>query len=556
MKTPLAVTLSLFLSLGSISGVVNQMRPPVQSDFGGGGLQSPIYVNGVTGECYVYVNGTITPINNSINVKAFGAKGDFVTDDTAAIQAAVTAAARGAVFFPPGTYRITAAINVKTITYIWANPYSATIYLGTQNQNGFVIGDGTAATGANVASTMIVGLQIAAPTVGVSPSASGAFILCQKANNFVIKNCSLYGLNNSGVKTGWNGIFVDRCLEWVIDGCTMNGFVNNGIRGVGANNPADWVADGRIDRCEIVSTASDGIYLGDFTAAITITDPIIYSYSGWGIKIDCTASAGVGFNYMIARPDIEASTTTSALGAVYFRQATGGEVLGGWFGGNAGAQVDSTASSIRFTGVLNQGTVPYVLSGAACSIVGGDTAGNSSTTTTGIQINAGATDTNIVGGRVRQFTVAGINFTGAPARCEVVGVNYRSNTADLTNPPSDLNSNAFPKGSSTPTPTSGTGTFTSVTGSINWTKTSDHVDMDLVVAIVTNGTAATDIRITTLPFTPAVTTPISGVVVETGKAVTGYVDTTGGGRAVILLYDGTYPGADARTIRCSVNYRV
>jgi len=51
-----------------------------------------------------------------VNVKGFGAKGDGVTDDTEAIQAAidaVKAAGGGIVFFPPGVYNITATIQLR-----------------------------------------------------------------------------------------------------------------------------------------------------------------------------------------------------------------------------------------------------------------------------------------------------------------------------------------------------------------------------------------------------------------------------------------------------------
>lgn len=49
----------------------------------------------------------------SINVKDFGAKGDNATDDTAAIQAALTYAASGvSVYVPPGRYRLTATLNL------------------------------------------------------------------------------------------------------------------------------------------------------------------------------------------------------------------------------------------------------------------------------------------------------------------------------------------------------------------------------------------------------------------------------------------------------------
>jgi hypothetical protein len=54
----------------------------------------------------------------AFNVKAYGAAGNRRTDDTAAIQAAVTAADRaggGVVYFPPGTYRITAPVRSVSI---------------------------------------------------------------------------------------------------------------------------------------------------------------------------------------------------------------------------------------------------------------------------------------------------------------------------------------------------------------------------------------------------------------------------------------------------------
>lgn len=55
-------------------------------------------------------HGTYTEfVQRAINVKWFGAKGDGVTDDTAAIQAAINAA-QGIVYFPPGIYVISQTI--------------------------------------------------------------------------------------------------------------------------------------------------------------------------------------------------------------------------------------------------------------------------------------------------------------------------------------------------------------------------------------------------------------------------------------------------------------
>ena len=54
-------------------------------------------------------------LRDVVSVKDFGAVGDGVTDDTAAIQAAIASSAQGLdVFFPTGTYKVTSAITLPT----------------------------------------------------------------------------------------------------------------------------------------------------------------------------------------------------------------------------------------------------------------------------------------------------------------------------------------------------------------------------------------------------------------------------------------------------------
>jgi hypothetical protein len=84
---------------------------------------SDVVVSGVNADAVVYdppfIGGVQTNVEAKlaqyVSVKDFGAVGDGVTDDTAAIQAAIDAD-EGNVFFPVGVYRTTAPINMTGIT--------------------------------------------------------------------------------------------------------------------------------------------------------------------------------------------------------------------------------------------------------------------------------------------------------------------------------------------------------------------------------------------------------------------------------------------------------
>jgi hypothetical protein len=75
------------------------------------------------------------------NVQGYGAKGDGIADDTAAIQAAINAAntaGGGVVHFPPGTYKTTAALIVKPNVIIsGAGRHISLIYPSTASMTVF-----------------------------------------------------------------------------------------------------------------------------------------------------------------------------------------------------------------------------------------------------------------------------------------------------------------------------------------------------------------------------------------------------------------------------------
>lgn len=439
MKTPsrlVAKLLQPYLDLGiGAGGVVNQARPPQPWDFGAGGLDSPIYVNALSGEVFIYVNGSITPLTTN-NAKAGGAQGNFVNDDTQPLQKAIDGTPiGGALFFPPGSYRITAPLNITKKISIFAYPGSNTvIYVSTPNVYGIIIGDGTVATDTQVQGTVIENITVAVAP-GTAVSTIDAAILATRANAFQLRNVTFYGLDG-GVAKFSSGLSIDRCLEWTVDHCYFYGCSANGIVGAGANAPADLCTDGRIDFCEFVS-CGDAIFLGSYTSAITITNPIVYSGTGYAVHINCPPTPGAGFNYFITVPDLEVTVTTGALGGVYVQNGSNVQVTGGWIGGRNGLKVDSTASTVSASqtqfSVSGLNLVPIVIAGPACSLIGCDIVGDAVLTSTGISVAGTASDFNVIGGRIRQWTTAAIAYSGNALRANVTGVTFTSNTgANIT----------------------------------------------------------------------------------------------------------------------------
>jgi parallel beta-helix repeat protein len=118
-----------------------------------------------------------------VSVKDFGAVGDGVTDDTAAIQTAIDAIASGGeLVFPPGTYKIT-----STISKTFAN----NVTIGIRGYGAKI--DGTAVTGSTAGETVLLtlaGSRSTSSLLNASPS---------KNDTTITTSSSVYATNNDVV---------------------------------------------------------------------------------------------------------------------------------------------------------------------------------------------------------------------------------------------------------------------------------------------------------------------------------------------------------------------
>lgn len=249
------------------------------------------------------------------NVVQYGAVGNGVTDDTAAIQAAADAAkaAKGVLYFPAGRYLISASIDLDYTDSADWDP--ALTILGTA--------PGFDSTGAAGGSVLLPTNAVTGPALNITGVANTDNSFKGQVNGLTIENLGIFGVSG-----GTNG-----------DGIYVKYFANVTIRNVWVRNCQDAV---QLDR------QANGVTFG-YGLGVTVDRLFAVANRGWGFRM---ADAG-SISCTMLNPLFQSNT----LGGVWAAGAPL-NIFGGEFYGNGGPglQHDEPTGSSAIFGPVCIGT--------------------------------------------------------------------------------------------------------------------------------------------------------------------------------------------------------
>lgn len=287
-----------------------------------------------------------------LSVKQFGAKGDGVTDDTAAITAAIAAMPwGGCLYFPSGYYKISSTININ-------KPGS---YVGSGVSSCFIVQNANTGTFNVTASYVdIIGFTFQ-PSVGISMLTSGTVIEIDASyvniDNFRMFNCH-YGIiihpvvSVVTISRGWiryihastgvgilieggfdlsvfdvgmwcdtgvpcsAGIAITGCGDLTLDSLTIMQCGNNIL----INPPAGNVVASIFLINSFLDTATRGLYICPATGGNVVrcaaTQNWFSSHSSHGIDITSAAGGTIdGFDINVAHCFLNNSNGINVFGA-------------------------------------------------------------------------------------------------------------------------------------------------------------------------------------------------------------------------------------------------
>jgi len=361
-----------------------------------------------------------------VSVKDFGAVGNGSTDDTAAIQAAITSlvATGGTVYFPIGEYKVT-----STITWANNNIFLEGAGLGATTISTF-IASGNVFAITNASGGGISNLNIIADTT----QTSGAGVHLTNCYNVKVSDVVIgYGLNVGVQIDGGAGQFVNTIENFIISDCF------NGIAlGVTGTQPQDtFLTNGIIGSCTnagILVKQSSGLYASSIdiiscaTGFSTFPDTAKSVVNSFFTDVLCDTCTGSGFAFISNGGTVEQVNMVNCWGS---SNTINGMIL---------SQECNAFSVTNFRAINNQQRGIYIQGGTNlgfvnCQVLANSMAGSASYD--GLAVEGSTTNNlSIIGGKYGSgWAFAGFNnqsygifiSSGAINNYSIIGVDTNGN---------------------------------------------------------------------------------------------------------------------------------
>lgn len=474
-----------------------------------------------------------TKLRESISVKDFGAVGDGVTDDTAAIQAAINAAQTligtdywqsnfKSVFIPPGVYQHTGLVIDKPIEVYGTSPQQCSLVL-KNNANSSAL------------------------TIYATPNSV-------VTNDSFRQHVTIKGLAlncNSTNQTGTSyGIYLPdshNAMETRYDG-SVN-LIDVIIRA--AKNSNIYVGqnrnNGSITRVSSIYSTEDGLTMLGYDWRISDSD--FGNNTSAGIRFNTGGAHSIEGTYiyrngdagMVCGPFVVASNTID--GCYIDSNAKSGIYLEGSSLNYVIHCINNTV--FRDNGTLTLNTYPHIyLKNLQQTIISGCS----------FVVNKTSVRANYL---VFTDNSPQVSFTGM---ADLVNATTKPYATAVTNDVTKIVDESFIYDSwvaYTPTVSSGSGTITAASATGKYRKKGKVVHWEGTVTITTNGTGATWVGLS-LPFVVGGFSNQSHFAIgrnaTSGGAIFGEFPATGNVVA-IRKYDDTYPGANGVTLALSGTYQ-